>query len=62
MLLETTQFIVIITHKYKHNHNHVRDILYDVFWQAEVQLEKKALVNFLIDPREGRSTLRPTEF
>ena len=45
---------------FKYRHDLVRDVLCDVFRRAGV-LVKKALVTFLTDPREGRSTLRPAD-
>ena len=46
---------------FKYRHDHVRDILCDVFWRAGVQVKKEAPVNLLTDPKEGRSTLRPAD-
>ncbi|KAK2435305.1 hypothetical protein QL285_020378 [Trifolium repens] len=46
---------------FKYRHDLVRDVLFDVFKRAEVSVKKEASVNFLTDPLEGRSTLRPTD-
>ncbi|KAL5710701.1 hypothetical protein ACHQM5_021234 [Ranunculus cassubicifolius] len=46
---------------FKYRHDHVRDILYDVIWRAGVQVKKEAQVNFLTDPSDGRSSLRPAD-
>ena len=45
---------------FKYRHDLVRDILCDVFRRAKISAKKEALVSFLTDPCEGRSTLRPT--
>ncbi|GKE49322.1 hypothetical protein Tco_1480580, partial [Tanacetum coccineum] len=42
-------------------HDLVRDVLYDVLKRAGISSKKEALVNFLTDPLEWRSTLRPTD-
>ena len=46
---------------FKYRHDLVRDVLWDVLRSAGVSAKKEALVNFLTDSREGRSTLRPTD-
>ncbi|MCI60806.1 auxilin-like protein, partial [Trifolium medium] len=46
---------------FKNKHDFVRDALFDVFKRAGVSVKKDALVNFLTDPLEGRSTLRPAD-
>ncbi|GKA48095.1 hypothetical protein Tco_0741053 [Tanacetum coccineum] len=42
-------------------HDLVRDVLYDVLKRAGISSRKEAPVNFLTDPLEGRSTLRPAD-
>jgi len=42
----------------KYMHNFISDVLFDIFNRAEVHVKKEALVNFLFDPIDGRSTLR----
>ncbi|GJZ84461.1 hypothetical protein Tco_0649800 [Tanacetum coccineum] len=46
---------------FKYRHDLVRDVLYDVLKRAEISSKKEAPVNFLTDPLEGRSTLRPAD-
>jgi hypothetical protein len=46
---------------FKYRHDFVRDVLCDIFQRAGVSVKKEAPVNFLTDPREGRSTLRPAD-
>ncbi|KAL5702673.1 hypothetical protein ACHQM5_027858 [Ranunculus cassubicifolius] len=46
---------------FKYRHDHVRDTLFDMLWRAGVSAKKEAPVNFLTDPQEGRSTLRPAD-
>jgi hypothetical protein len=46
---------------FKYRHDFVRDIFFDVFNRARVSVNKEALVNFLTDPLEGRSTLKPAD-
>jgi hypothetical protein len=45
----------------KYRHDFVRDVLFDVFRRARISAKKEAHANFLIDPQEGQSTLRPTD-
>jgi hypothetical protein len=44
---------------FKYMHDLVRNVLFDVFRCAGIFAKKLTPVNFLIDPLEGRSTLRP---
>ncbi|KAJ0934207.1 hypothetical protein HanRHA438_Chr03g0104821 [Helianthus annuus] len=44
---------------FKHRHNLVSYVLFDIFRRAGIPAKKQAPANFLIDPSEGRSTLRP---
>ncbi|KAK2361294.1 hypothetical protein QL285_086459 [Trifolium repens] len=44
---------------FKYSHDLVRDVLFDIFRRAGISVKKEALVNFLTDLQEGRSTLRP---
>ncbi|KAK2385189.1 hypothetical protein QL285_072455 [Trifolium repens] len=46
---------------FKYRHDLVRDVLFDVFKRAGVSVKKETPVNFLTDPLEGRSTLRPAD-
>ncbi|KAJ0759599.1 putative exostosin [Helianthus annuus] len=46
---------------FKYRHDLVRDVLFDIFRCAGISVKKEAPVNFLIDPLEGRSTLRPAD-
>jgi hypothetical protein len=46
---------------FKYRHDFVRDVLFDVFRCAGISAKKEAPVNFLTDPQEGRSTLRPAD-
>ncbi|KAK1434233.1 hypothetical protein QVD17_11152 [Tagetes erecta] len=44
---------------FKYRHNLVRDVLYGVLKRAGISAKKEVPMNFLTDPLEGRSTLRP---
>ncbi|KAL8224345.1 hypothetical protein R6Q57_019820 [Mikania cordata] len=46
---------------FKYRHDLVRDVLCDVLKRANISAKKEAPVNFLTDPLEGRSTLRPAD-
>jgi hypothetical protein len=46
---------------FKYRHDLVRDVLFDIFRRAGISVKKEAPVNFLTDPQEGRSTLRPAD-
>ena len=46
---------------FKYRHDWVRDVLWDVLRRAGISAKKEAPVNFLTDPREGRSSLRPAD-
>ncbi|KAJ0483535.1 putative exostosin [Helianthus annuus] len=46
---------------FKYRHDLVRDVLHDVLKRAGISAKKEAPVNFLTDPLEGRSTLRPAD-
>jgi hypothetical protein len=46
---------------FKYRHDFVRDVLFDVLKRVGISAKKEAPVNFLTDPREGRSTLRPAD-
>ncbi|KAJ0558615.1 putative exostosin [Helianthus annuus] len=46
---------------FKYRHDLVRDILFDIVRRAGISAKKEAPVNFLTDPLEGRSTLRPAD-
>ncbi|MCH82695.1 auxilin-like protein [Trifolium medium] len=46
---------------FKYRHEFVRDVLWDIFNRAGVFVKKEAPMKFLIDPQEGRSTLKPTD-
>ncbi|KAL6545127.1 hypothetical protein OROHE_009792 [Orobanche hederae] len=46
---------------FKYRNDLVRDVLFDIFRRARVSVKKEAPVNFLTDPHEGRSTLRPAD-
>ncbi|GKC15188.1 hypothetical protein Tco_1011970, partial [Tanacetum coccineum] len=44
---------------FKYQHDMVRDVFFDVCRRAEISAKKEAPVNFLTNPLDGRSTLRP---
>ncbi|KAF5787738.1 putative exostosin [Helianthus annuus] len=44
---------------FKYRHDWVRDVLWDILRRSGISDKKEAPVNFLTDPMEGRSTLRP---
>ncbi|GJT27036.1 hypothetical protein Tco_0907311 [Tanacetum coccineum] len=46
---------------FKYRHDMVRDVLFDVCRRGEISAKEEAPVNFLIDPLDGRSTLRPAD-
>ncbi|KAJ0910633.1 putative exostosin [Helianthus annuus] len=46
---------------FKYQHDLVRDVLFDIFRCAGISAKKEAPANFLTDPLEGRSTLRPAD-
>ncbi|GJV65570.1 hypothetical protein Tco_1476398 [Tanacetum coccineum] len=45
---------------FKYRHDMVRDVLFDICRRARISAKKEAPVNFLTDPSDGRSILRPT--
>ncbi|GKB22508.1 hypothetical protein Tco_0861909 [Tanacetum coccineum] len=46
---------------FKYRYDLVRDVLFNICRRAGISVRKEAPVNFLIDPSDGRSTLRPVE-
>ncbi|KAK2365696.1 hypothetical protein QL285_079166 [Trifolium repens] len=46
---------------FKYRHDLVREVLFDIFRRAGISVKKEVPVNFLTDPQEDRSTLRPTD-
>ncbi|KAM0018007.1 putative exostosin [Helianthus debilis subsp. tardiflorus] len=46
---------------FKYRHDWVRDVLGNILRRAGISAKKEAPVNFLTDPMEGRSTLRPAD-
>nr|ABD32857.1 hypothetical protein MtrDRAFT_AC149038g20v2 [Medicago truncatula] len=46
---------------FQYRHDFVRDVLFDIFRRAGVSVKKETSVNFLTDPLERRSTLRPAD-
>jgi hypothetical protein len=36
-------------------------VFFDIFRHAAISMKKNAPMNFLINPQEGRSTLRPAD-
>ncbi|GKB06753.1 retrotransposon protein, putative, ty1-copia subclass [Tanacetum coccineum] len=44
---------------FKYRHDMVKDVLFDICRCARISTKKEAHVNFLTDPSDGRSTLRP---
>ncbi|GKB81617.1 hypothetical protein Tco_0948512 [Tanacetum coccineum] len=46
---------------FKYRHNMVRDVLFDICRRAGISTKKEAPMNFLTDPSDGRSTLRPVD-
>ncbi|GJW89039.1 putative reverse transcriptase domain-containing protein [Tanacetum coccineum] len=43
---------------FKYRHDMVRDVLFDICRRVGISAKKEAPMNFLIDPSDGRSTLR----
>jgi len=46
---------------FKYRHDFVRDVLFDIFRRTGISVKKEASVNFLTDPLDRRSTLRPAD-
>ncbi|GJW40510.1 hypothetical protein Tco_0066355 [Tanacetum coccineum] len=46
---------------FKYRHDMVRDVLFDICRRAGISARKEAHVNFLTDPSDERSTLRPVD-
>ncbi|GKC75040.1 putative reverse transcriptase domain-containing protein, partial [Tanacetum coccineum] len=46
---------------FKYGHNIIRDVLFDICRHVRISAKEKALVNFLTDPADGRSTLKTTD-
>ncbi|GJW52225.1 putative reverse transcriptase domain-containing protein [Tanacetum coccineum] len=46
---------------FKYRHDMVRNVLYDICRCVGISVKKEATMNFLADPSDGRSTLRPTD-
>nr|GEX89419.1 putative reverse transcriptase domain-containing protein [Tanacetum cinerariifolium] len=46
---------------FKYRHDMVRDIIFDISRRARISAKKEAPVHFLIDPSDGRSTLKPAD-
>ncbi|KAJ0490787.1 putative exostosin [Helianthus annuus] len=46
---------------FKYSHDFVRNALMDILRRAGISAKKEAPVNFLTDPSDGRSTLRPAD-
>ncbi|GJU47618.1 hypothetical protein Tco_1204884 [Tanacetum coccineum] len=44
---------------YKYRHDMVRDVLFDICRRVGISAKKKAPINFITHPSDGRSTLRP---
>ncbi|GJV46673.1 hypothetical protein Tco_1431209 [Tanacetum coccineum] len=47
--------------RFKHRHDIVRGALFDIRRRAGISAKKEAPVNFLTNPSDGRSTLRPVD-
>ena len=45
---------------FKYKHTFVCDVLFDIFKRSGISIKKEALVNFLIDPLDRKSILKPT--
>lgn len=45
---------------FKYRYDFVRDALFDLFRRAEIYVKTTMLMNYLTDPQEGISTLKPT--
>jgi hypothetical protein len=46
---------------FKYRHDLVRNVLFYSFRRTKISVKKETPVNFLTDPQEGRSTLRPAD-
>ena len=46
---------------FKYINDFVKDVLFDIFRRARISVKKEAPVNFLTDPLDRRSTLRPAD-
>nr|GEX83388.1 putative reverse transcriptase domain-containing protein [Tanacetum cinerariifolium] len=47
--------------RFKYRHDMVRDVLFDICRRVGIFAKKEAPVNYLTDPLDGRSTLRPAD-
>ena len=47
--------------RFKYRHGFVRGVLFDIFRRAGISVKKEAPVNFLTEPLDRRSTLRPVD-
>ncbi|GKB58605.1 hypothetical protein Tco_0914791 [Tanacetum coccineum] len=47
--------------RFKYRHDMVRFVLFDICRRVGISTKKEAPVNFLTDPSDGRSTLRPAD-
>ncbi|GJT64359.1 hypothetical protein Tco_1015839, partial [Tanacetum coccineum] len=47
--------------RFKYRHDMVRDVLFDICKRVGISAKKEAHVNFLTDPSDERSTLRPAD-
>ncbi|GKE52298.1 hypothetical protein Tco_1487454 [Tanacetum coccineum] len=46
---------------FKYRQDMVRDVLFDIYRRVRISAKKETPVNFLTDPLDGRSTLRPAD-
>lgn len=46
---------------FKYRYDLVRNVMFDIFRLTEVSVKKETFVNYLIDPHEMRSTLKPID-
>ncbi|GKA94193.1 hypothetical protein Tco_0816179, partial [Tanacetum coccineum] len=47
--------------RFKYRHDMIRDVLFDICRCVEISFKKEEPMNFLTDPSDGRSTLRPAD-
>nr|GEZ34979.1 hypothetical protein [Tanacetum cinerariifolium]GEZ37627.1 hypothetical protein [Tanacetum cinerariifolium] len=47
--------------RFKYRQDMIRDVLFDICGHGGISAKKEAHVNFLTDPSDGRSTLRPAD-
>ncbi|MFS7991232.1 putative exostosin [Helianthus anomalus] len=61
LICKQYSFVLSTIRRQSQAHDIHKDVLFDIFRCAGISAKKEAPVNFLTDPLEGRSTLRPAD-